>query len=129
MVSLALLGAAVGALIAGPSSDAYGRKPAIIVADVLFVAGSTVMACASSLAVLMVGRLLVGLAIGVASAIVPIYLSEVAPIAVRGRVVAIFVACITAGQAVACVVALLLDHNWRLMLGIAAVPAAIQGIW
>ena len=97
VVSLALLGAAVGALVAGPSSDAFGRKPVIIASDVLFVAGSTVMASAPTVGVLMVGRLLVGLAIGVASAIVPVYLSEVAPVAVRGRVIAVFVVCITVG--------------------------------
>ena len=83
------------------------------------------MALAPSIYILMVGRIVVGLGIGVASTIVPLYMSEVAPIAVRGRVIAIFVVCVTVGQTLATFVALGLDHDWRLMLGIAAVPAAI----
>ena len=80
IVSIALIGAAIGALFSGWLSDRFGRKPVIMVADVLFTAGSIVMAVAPTIAWLMVGRLIIGLGIGAASQIVPLYLSEVAPV-------------------------------------------------
>ena len=79
-MSLALLGAFFGALIAGPCSDAFGRKPVIIASDIIFTIGSLVMATAETIPILIIGRLIVGLAVGVASMIVPVYLSEIAPI-------------------------------------------------
>jgi len=129
VVSLALLAAFFGALSAGPMSDLVGRKPVIIAADMLFTAGSLLMALAESIEQLIGGRVVVGLAIGIASMVVPVYLSEIAPVAVRGRVVAVFVVVITAGQLVSSVISLLLGRNWRLMLGLAAIPSFIQGIW
>ena len=80
VVSLALLGAFVGALIAGPLSDALGRKPVIIASDVLFAVGSLVMTFAEEIFILMIGRIIVGLGVGVASMIVPLYLSECCPV-------------------------------------------------
>ena len=129
VVSLALLGAFVGSLIAGPISDNLGRKPVIIVGDIFFTIGSIVMATAETIATLMVGRLIVGLGIGIASMILPVYLSEVAPISIRGKVVTSFVIAITLGQLISSLVALGLapSRDWRLMLGLAAIPSTIQG--
>jgi len=59
-----------------------------MVADILFTIGSVIMAIAPTIPVLMVGRLVIGFGIGVASQIVPLYLSEVAPIEIRGKLVA-----------------------------------------
>ena len=89
VVSLALLGAFFGSLLAGPLSDGFGRKIIIIFSDLLFVAGSIIM--------LMVGRFVVGLGVGIASMIVPVYLSEVSPISTRGAVVACFIVAVTIG--------------------------------
>ena len=89
IVSLALLGAFFGALIAGPLSDAFGRRPIIIVSSFLYAVGSVVMAFAETIATLMLGRVIVGLGVGVSSMIVPVYLSEVSPKHIRGTVVAI----------------------------------------
>ena len=125
VVSVALLGALFGSLLAGPLSDKFGRKPAIILSDVLFTAGSILMAVAQSIGALMAGRVLVGLGVGVASMVVPIYLSEVAPISIRGAVVAFFVVAVTLGQLISSGVALACGRNWRLMLGLAAAPAII----
>lgn len=97
MVSLALLGAFFGSLLAGPLSDWSGRKLIIIFSDLLFVAGSLIMAFADSIIMLMVGRFVVGLGVGIASMIVPVYLSEVSPISTRGRVVACFIVAVTLG--------------------------------
>lgn len=74
----------------------------------------------------MIGRLFVGLGVGIASMIVPVYLSEISPIKVRGAVVAVYVVFITGGQLISSIISLLLGNNWRLMLGLAAIPAKIQ---
>ena len=120
------MGAFFGALIAGPLSDGLGRKPIIIISDVLFAAGSFIMAFAETIAVLYVGRITVGLAVGVASMVTPVYLSEVAPNQRRGAVVTCFVLAVTLGQLISSGIALACGRNWRLMLGLAAAPAIIQ---
>jgi MFS family permease len=75
-----LLGAFIGSLIAGVLSDQIGRKPVIIISDFLFTGGSLLMAFAPEIYVLMIGRIIVGLGVGIASMVVPVYLSEVSPI-------------------------------------------------
>jgi SP family myo-inositol transporter-like MFS transporter 13 len=57
---MATLGAAFGSVVGGPSSDKLGRKPTILIADILFVAGAVVMGTAPTIAVLILGRILVG---------------------------------------------------------------------
>ena len=75
-----MLGAFFGALIAGPLSDWAGRKPIIIASSLLFSIGSIIMAAAPYVYVLMIGRLIIGLGVGVASMIIPVYLTEVSPL-------------------------------------------------
>lgn len=128
-MSLALLGAVFGSLIAGPLSDALGRKPILISADFLFTIGSINMAFAPTIPVLMGGRVIVGVAIGIASMVTPVYLSEVSPVIVRGTVVSVFILSVTTGQLLSSIISLGCGRNWRLMLGLAAVPSTIQGIW
>ena len=79
IVSMALLGAAIGSFFAGTLSDFYGRKPVIMVADVMFTIGSILMGYASSITMLIVGRVIVGLGVGIAAQIVPLYLAEISP--------------------------------------------------
>ena len=90
-----MLGAAIGALFSGSISDNIGRKPVIMIADVLFTVGSVVMGLSPTIWCLMLGRFILGLGVGVASQIVPLYLSEVAPVEVRGTLVAFNVLVIT----------------------------------
>jgi SP family myo-inositol transporter-like MFS transporter 13 len=122
VVSLAQL----GALVAGPLSDKFGRKPIVILADLFFTLGSVLMYVAPSVPVLMSGRLVVGLGVGLASLVVPVYLAEISPVEVRGIVVAVDCLVITSGQFIASGVSLLLGENWRLMLGLGAIPAMLQ---
>lgn len=68
-----------------------------MLADVLFTIGAILMATAKSIPLLILGRLIVGLGVGAASLVVPVYLSEVSPVEVRGTVVAIDVMVITGG--------------------------------
>lgn len=67
VVSLALAGAAVGSLFSGTASDKLGRKKLILFADLLFTLGAFTMAFTPTILILMVGRILVGLGVGVAA--------------------------------------------------------------
>ena len=128
-VSLALLGAFFGSLIAGPLSELGGRKSTILLSDLFFVLGSAVMVTTSTVPGLMVGRLIIGLGVGTASMVVPVYLSELAPVRSRGSIVSCYVLAITVGQLSASFIALLCGRNWRLMISIAIIPAVAQLVW
>ena len=120
------MGAAFGALFSGSISDKIGRKKVIIIADILFTIGAAVMALAPTVQVLMIGRLIIGVGVGAASQIVPLYLSEVAPIQIRGKLVAFNVTMIVFAQFLASILAFLIRPNWRLMLGLAGIPSFLQ---
>lgn len=131
IVGAAVAGAAVGALISGILNDFLGRKRVILGSCVVFVAGAGVMAAAPGLKILVMGRIITGLGIGLASQTVPVYIAEAAPESVRGSLVSLDVFLITGGQFVSYVVdALFLNVNgtWRWMLGLSAIPAIIQFI-
>lgn len=110
------------------ASDKWGRKKLILFSDGLFTLGAIVMAWSPTIPWLMVGRLLVGLGVGIAAQIVPLYLSEVAPIQIRGRVIAVNNFMITGGQLISVILVFILKPNWRLMLGLAGVPSTLQFI-
>lgn len=95
---MALVGAMIGAAGGGLINDAYGRKRATILADVVFTVGSLVMSAAPDPYVLIFGRFLVGLGIGVASVTAPVYIAEVSPSEIRGGLVGTNVLMITGGQ-------------------------------
>ncbi|CAN1300800.1 Inositol transporter 1 [Linum perenne] len=129
IVSMAVVGAMVGAASGGWINDKYGRKKATLVADVLFTCGSFVMALAPDPYVLIAGRLLVGLGVGVASVTAPVYIAEASPSEVRGSLVSTNVLMITAGQFLSYLVNVAFTEipgTWRWMLGVAAMPAIIQ---
>nr|UQE85997.1 inositol transporter 1 isoform [Mesembryanthemum crystallinum] len=129
IVSMAQVGAIVGAVTGGWINDTFGRKKATLFADVIFTAGSVVMAAAPDPYVLILGRLLVGLGVGVASVTAPVYIAEAAPAEVRGGLVSTNVLMITGGQLLSYLVNLAFTEvpgTWRWMLGVSAVPAIIQ---
>jgi SP family sugar:H+ symporter-like MFS transporter len=84
-VASVLLGCAVGAFLAGALADFMGRRPTMLLNAVVFLISAFVTGAASSAGVFIVGRLLGGLAIGAASVLAPMYISEVAPAHLRGR--------------------------------------------
>ena len=92
-----MIGAAFGSLVSGSLSDNLGRKPVILLADFYFTIGAAMMALAGSIVWLMVGRLLIGLGVGFAAQIVPLYISEITPAEIRGKLVAMNVVMITVG--------------------------------
>ena len=124
------IGAVLGAGLAGRLSDAYGRRILILGSAVVFVLGSFVSAAAGGLLVLVLARAVLGVAIGLASATAPVYISEVAPPDIRGKLVTFFQLAVTIGIVVAYVVGLIFEPNeeWRAMLAIGAVPAFALGI-
>ena len=126
VTSLALAGAALGAGVAGPLSDRHGRRPILIATACVFVVGGLVSAFALSLPILLAGRLIVGLGIGGASMLTPLYLAEIAPARERGALVSFSQLAVTVGILVAYLVgyAFSADGAWRWMLGLGAAPGA-----
>jgi len=127
IVATLLLGAMVGAAFAGRLSDKLGRRTLIIAAAVIFTVGALLAAVAPSVGVLIAARFILGLAVGSAALVVPLYLSEIAPTAVRGAIASLNQLMIVIGILLAFIVNAILasSGNWRLMLGLAAVPSAI----
>lgn len=122
-----LLGAMIGAALAGRLSDVLGRRRLIMIAAVVFIAGALVCAFAPTVAVLVVGRVILGLAVGSAALVVPLYLSEIAPTEIRGAITSLNQLMIVGGILLAFIVNAILasSGNWRLMLGLAVVPALV----
>ena len=127
VVGSLLLAAVVGALLGGPISDAWGRKKTLILAALIFGVGALVASFSPNVAVLVVARVLLGLAIGIASMIVPVYIAEIAPPRVRGALVSLQQFMITVGIMVSYLVSYAFSGSgaWRWMLGVGMIPAAI----
>ncbi len=129
VVAATTLGALISSLLGASIANALGRRPALAIASAIFVVGCAVLGLAPSLWVLLLGRFVVGLAIGASSAVTPVYLAESARSRDRGWLIAVNTMCITGGQVVAALVDALvqdLPGSWRWMLGLGAVPGAFQ---
>ena len=130
IVSGVLAGAAAGALGGGRLADLFGRRKLLIATSIIFAAGAILCAIATSPQMLVAGRIIVGLGIGLSSSTVPVYISEVAPAEARGWQVSLFQLAITVGILLAYIVdyAFAKIQGWRWMFGLALVPAAIFGV-
>lgn len=131
VVSAVLIGAVIGAGTSGKISDIFGRRNVIFVTAILFAIGSIFLAFAPAAVFLVAGRVVLGLAIGVASFTAPLYISEVSPTKVRGMLVSLNQLMITIGIVVSYLVNLgfaSFDDGWRYMFGFGAIPALILGI-
>ena len=127
ITSWVTLGAMVGALAAGAVADRVGRRRTILLAGVLFVAGSLIEALAPDAYVLVLGRVVIGFGVGVASVAAPLYAAETAPARFRGRMVSLYQLAITIGIFVAYFADYLLINGdrWRVMLGVSAIPGVL----
>ena len=122
-----LLGAMIGAAFAGRLSDRLGRRRLIIIAAVVFTGGALLAAAAPTVWVLIAARVIIGLAVGSAALVVPLYLSEIAPTEVRGAITSLNQLMVVCGILAAFIVNAILasSGDWRLMLGLAAVPSMV----
>jgi MFS transporter, SP family, galactose:H+ symporter len=127
ITSWVTLGAMAGALVAGTLTEHYGRRMSILLAAAVFVVGALLEALAPDTFVLVLGRLVLGAGVGVASVAAPLYGAENAPAHVRGRFVSLYQMAITIGIFLAYFADyLLVDGNaWRIMLGVSAIPAVL----
>lgn len=127
------LAAAVGAMFGGSISDSIGRKKTLRIISWIFLIGALGCGFAPNVGVLLAARFFLGLAVGSASAVVPIYLAEVSTPSKRGKMVGLNQVMIVGGQFLAFLLNAILgnafydnDGTWRLMMGVAAIPAVIM---
>lgn len=132
VTSTLLLGAAVGAITAGRLSDRFGRRRTIMGLAIIFAIATIGCSIAPGTELLVAARTMLGLAVGGASVIVPVYLAEMSPAAQRGRIVTQNELMIVTGQFLAFTFNALLGnlfpdalHVWRWMLVIATIPAVV----
>ena len=127
VVAVLLLGAMVGAALAGTLSDRLGRRNLILIAAVIFAVGAIGAAAAPSTGALLAARFVLGLAVGSAALVVPLYLSEIAPTEIRGAVSSLNQLAIVSGILIAFIVnaALASTGEWRIMVGLAVVPSIV----
>ncbi|EPZ46053.1 hypothetical protein N007_00945 [Alicyclobacillus acidoterrestris ATCC 49025] len=129
------LGAMLGVLIAGFLSDRLGRKPVLLLAGLLFVASSLGAGAANSVAVLVIARIVGGIGIGVASMLSPLYISEISPASIRGRLVGTNQLGVVLGIFIVYIVNAVIAnvhthawdqaYGWRWMFGVGAIPGII----
>lgn len=127
VTSLLLVGAATGAFAAGRLADRFGRRALILATAVVFVVGVLAAALSPTYGVLVAMRFVIGLAVGSASMLVPLYIGELAPPRYRGALVSFNQLAITSGILVSYLIdyGLSSSQDWRLMFGLAAIPAAM----
>ena len=130
VVSAVLIGAVVGAGSSGALADRFGRRNMALTASVVFFVGALGSAFAPSVTWLVIARIVLGLAVGSSTVIVPLYISELSPTDIRGVLTALFQFAITIGIVIAYLVNYVLSGSgaWRWMLGLAVIPAVILGV-
>jgi sugar porter (SP) family MFS transporter len=128
-VSIALIGTIIGALLGSIPSDRYGRKKTIIMIAICYLLASAGTAASTNWYLFLVFRFLGGVGVGASSVTAPVYISEIAPPAMRGRLVAMFQFNIVFGILIAYFSNYLIgdagENSWRWMLGIQVVPSLI----
>jgi sugar porter (SP) family MFS transporter len=130
VVSSVLLGSLAGAAAGGILADRLGRRKLLIATAIVFGLAAIAAALAPGTAWLILARVVAGVAIGVASFVAPLYISEIAPVDIRGKLVSINQVALTSGI----VISYLIDYTfagsqaWRWMFALAAIPAAAFGI-
>ncbi|WP_213086935.1 sugar porter family MFS transporter [Chitinophaga agrisoli] len=125
-----LIGAVLGAVASGKLSDRLGRKKMIIINAIVFALGALGCTFAPSVTVLMVMRLLIGIAIGITSYVVPMYIAEISPTRRRGQLVTLNQLMITAGILLSYIADYLLSNDantesWRWMFFVGFFPALV----
>ena len=128
VVSSVLIGAVIGAATNGILADIFGRKKVIIATAIIFILGSILCGFAPNVYVLIISRIFVGLAVGIVNFVIPLYLSEISPKAVRGTLVSLYQWAITAGILFSYFINAAFAQavfNWRWMLLAGVLPGLV----
>lgn len=129
ITSATSLGALITALFAGTFADLYGRKKSIMFSNFLFIIGAVLQVAANTVWQMIIGRFIMGFGVGIGSLISPLFISEIAPKNVRGRLTVINSLWLTGGQLIAYAIGAGLHHvnnGWRIMVGLSMIPAVVQ---
>ncbi|XP_077400034.1 proton myo-inositol cotransporter-like isoform X1 [Vanacampus margaritifer] len=130
LISSTVAAAAVAALLGAFLNGLFGRRVCILLASFFFTVGGVVLSAAPGKEVLLAGRLVVGVGLGIASMTVPVYIAEASPPHLRGQLVTVNTLFITGGQLTASLVdgafSYVQRDGWRYMLGLSVVPAMLQ---
>ncbi|XP_076007864.1 proton myo-inositol cotransporter-like [Genypterus blacodes] len=130
LISSTVAAAALSALLGGFLNGLFGRRVCILLASFFFAVGGIVLSTAPGKEVLLTGRLIVGVGLGIASMTVPVYIAEASPPHLRGQLVTVNTLFITAGQFTASIIdgafSYLRHDGWRYMLGLSVIPAMLQ---
>ncbi|KAI8977926.1 general substrate transporter [Pilobolus umbonatus] len=132
ITGLLLAGCFVGSLLSGPSCERLSRKYTIIISSFIFIVGAALQTAANGYDMMIAGRFIAGLGVGALSMAVPLYLSELAPKEIRGRLISLQQLMITIGIMIAFWVGAGTQHidgqaSWRVPLGIQMAPAVVLG--
>jgi sugar porter (SP) family MFS transporter len=131
IVSSLLLGAILGALLSGYLADAISRRWTKVLSGCVYVVGALGCAFAVNVEMLVAFRVVLGISVGTASFVAPMYIAEVAPPRVRGGLVTFNQLAITSGILLAYLINFAfkdVSNNWRWMLGLAAIPGAALAV-
>src|SRR6476620_793168 len=128
-VASSLIGTVVGSLIAGSPAQKYGRKKVLLVIAVMYLISAIGCASTSTWLLFVTFRFIGGIAVGSSSVVGPMYISEISPAAIRGRLAGLFQLNIVTGIFIAFVTnyffAELGENSWRWMLGVMMIPAGL----
>jgi|FEC22Drversion2_1045045.scaffolds.fasta_scaffold00159_52 MFS transporter, SP family, galactose:H+ symporter len=127
MTAAVPLGALVASIFAGPITDRFGRRRVLMAAAALFAVAALAASAITAIWMLVIARLALGLAIGVAAVTAPLYIAEAAPLQNRGGMISTYQLAVTVGILVSYLTGLAITGatTWRLMFGLGAVPAVL----
>ncbi len=131
IVSSVLLGAMLGSLCCGHLADLLGRRKLLLIVAILFMIGTLIASLASNIEMILVGRLVIGVAIGIGSYTAPLYIAEIAPADKRGGLVSLNQLAITIGILVSYLIDFAFTNtsgSWRWMFAVGLVPAILLSI-